>query len=338
MSIYIYSGEDVYRQETALHKLLEKCHVSKDEIVSIDAGNQRAFRMDQAMMECDTFSLFNDTNKVVILRNPFFLNASVKEAEGKKNADAKKEERLRILESYLTNPNEHTTLVFYCHGYKADSRKKEYKLLTKYGAEVVEFLKMDEKEFQSYAKKELQKKGMHVDYDGMSEFFARVGTDTLLLQNAITKMELYDAKDFTREDITHLVPLNPEVNVFRLTSAFTKGNLKEVVQATDEMLQANYDYPVLIAMIAKRLRTIYNVKLLHERGLSDESIAVRMRVKKGSIYFVLKETQYLKSRTVLSYLNDLAILDQAIKHGETTPKDGYEQFILKNGNRKHAGD
>ena len=41
----------------------------------------------------------------------------------------------------------------------------------------------------------------------------------------------------------------------------------------------------------------------------------------------------MKSEKLLSYLSELAELDQGIKAGLTDPKDGFEQFLLRNGKR-----
>ena len=82
MSVYVMSGKDLYRLETALKRVLKENSVHKDHTVEFDASDQRSFRMDAAMMECDTFSLFEGSDrKAVIIRDPYFLNGSVKQGK-----------------------------------------------------------------------------------------------------------------------------------------------------------------------------------------------------------------------------------------------------------------
>ena len=81
MSVYIYCGEDIYRIEEGLKLLLTKRHIDADHTVTIDASDKRSFTIESVLVECDSFSLFDDECKAVIVKNPFFLSSSSKEAE-----------------------------------------------------------------------------------------------------------------------------------------------------------------------------------------------------------------------------------------------------------------
>lgn len=132
MSVYVFTGKDMYRQEERLRKLKEELKVDEDHYTVIDASNKKTFNIDVAMMECDTFSLFDGSDrKLVVLKEPFFLNPATKEADAKASDKKKTKEntereyRLNVIEQYLKSPNPLTTLVFYCHNFDADTRKKE---------------------------------------------------------------------------------------------------------------------------------------------------------------------------------------------------------------------
>lgn len=348
--IYIYAGEDLYSLETSLKHLYEEYHIDKDHRVVIEASDKRGFNINQVLIECDTFSLFDDDTKAVIVKDPFFLFASSKEVDKisksdsasvkkrKENEIQKRDERLSKLESYLLHENKNTVLIFLCHGYNADSRKKDYKLLTKYHAKVVSFPKMDEKDFTSYARNCLKEEGIEVTNDVFQEILSRCGSDTLLLQQAIEKLKLYGNQKPDLNDVKHLISLNSEVNVFKLTTAFGLGDVQGCFEAIDEMLLASYDYNAMISMLSKRLRTIFNIKVLYEKGYSNEEIATRMHLNsKGQVYYVLKDSSSMNSRKILKYLSELADIDQGIKQGELNAKDAFEDFILRNTQRKQVG-
>ena len=159
----------------------------------------------------------------------------------------------------------------------------------------------------------------------------------MLLHSAIEKLDLYGEKNLNLNDIKHLVSLNSDVNIFQLTTAFTQGDLKGCMEAVDDMLLANYNYTVMISMLSKRLRTLYNMMLLHETGYSNDEVAARMHVKSGFVYYALKDASHFSSKQILSYLNELADMDQGIKQGTLDPKNSFENFLIRNGKRKHAG-
>ncbi|MGM9940968.1 MAG: DNA polymerase III subunit delta [Bulleidia sp.] len=343
MNLYLFEGTDLYRQESALKTLLKKHDIPDNRVVVIDASDKKSFRMDRVLMECDMMSLFDEGKKAVIVRNPFFLSADQKEGgksgkndtpAAKKRLEAEnrtKEERAQQLTRYLREPNRDTLLIFQCHGYKADSRKSDYKLLTAHGCEVITNNEMEEEEFQGYVSRQLKTKGFVLDQDAMRLLLERTGTKTILFQNALLRFELYGKKNLDFQDVRHLVPLNPDINVFNLTSGFTSGNLGLALDTKEEMCNAGYDTMALISMLGKRLRVMYNVRRLSEQGLNNEMIASRLHQKKGYVYYVLKDSSRFTSAKILRLLNELAELDQGIKQGIMNPEVGFEQFLIRNG-------
>ena len=196
---------------------------------------------------------------------------------------------------------------------------------------------MDEMEFQKYVDQNLKQKGISLTAEAKAELLLRLGGDTMLLHSAIEKLDLYGEKNLNLNDIKHLVSLNSDVNIFQLTTAFTQGDLKGCMEAVDDMLLANYNYTVMISMLSKRLRTLYNMMLLRESGYSNDEVAARMHVKSGFVYYALKDASHFSSKQILSYLNELADMDQGIKQGTLDPKNSFENFLIRNGKRKHAG-
>ena len=82
-----------------------------------------------------------------------------------------------------------------------------------------------------------------------------MSNDTLKFHNAIVKIDLYGKRELNLEDIMHIVPMNADLNVFRMSNAFVVHDLSTTLLAVDEMLQARYDYVAMIAMLASKLRS-----------------------------------------------------------------------------------
>lgn len=346
MSVFLYSGKDLYRMQKNFNELLAKNEIDHDHVIVFDGADKKNFRLEAALMECGSYSLFDEDNrKAVIIKNAYFLTRSGRDTEKIQKTDtsaaksrkekeaAKKEGDFALLENYLKSADTNTMLVFYFDGSEADSRKKEYKLLQKYGVKIMLFAQMNERDFDLYLTEQLKKNGFHLTEQARTELKQRVDIDTMKLHNAFEKMELYGEKELNEEDIKHIVPMNSTVNAFKIASAFIQGNLAETVKARDEMLTFNYDYNSMIAMIAARLRSLYNMKHLYENGLNEENIAVRLHANPWAVKFGLQDCYGLKADTILSYLNELAVLDQGIKAGLIEPKDGFDTFLLRNGKR-----
>ena len=285
------------------------------------------------MVACDTFSLFDDSaKKAIIIKEPYFLRAASKTSKKEsEKQEVEKEQRLKSLEVYLKNPNPNTLLVFYCHTFSVDTRKKEYKLLTTYDARIVKFELMKPWEFEKYVDDKLKENKYKLTRDARIELLERVSNDTLKFHNAIVKIDLYGKKELNLEDIIHIVPMNADLNIFRMSNAFIARDLSSTLLAVDEMLQARYDYVAMIAMLASKLRSLYNIKKLYERGLSDSMIATRLHADDWAIKKGLESCYHLQSKTLLRYLEELATLEQGIKAGRIEPKNGFEQFLLKKG-------
>lgn len=345
MNLYVYAGKDTYRLESSLNSLLEKNRIDRDHTITFDASDRRNFRMDRVLMECDTLSLFDEGKKAVIVKNPFFLNSDTSEAtkvnktdsptvkKRKEKEKAEKETRLSMLESYLKQPSPSTILIFACFGFNADTRKADYKLLESYHCEKVVCDSMDEEAYRPYALKQLKQAGFTLSNDGFEELLCRTGTDTLLLHNAIEKFDLYGKKELDLNDVKHLVSLNPEINIFDLTSGFMKKDLGLAIETMNEMISAGYDYMALISLLSKRIRVIYNMRKLYESGMDNEQIAFRMKQKKGYVWYVLKDSKDYTSASLLRLLNELADMDQKIKQGSVQPSLSFEQFLIRNGKR-----
>lgn len=329
--MYIYSGKDLYRLESGMKDKIHKLGVDRDHIVTIDADNRRDFEIEKVLMECDTFSLFDSSsNKAVIVKNPYFLNASGSD-KGTKSKKKTADPMLDKLEKYLRNPNPTTELFFYCHGYDADSRKKEYKLLEKYGAVTIQFKQMNEREFGDYARNELKRNGITISSMAMQELLDRCALNTLRLHQAIEKLVVYGDLQPDDETVYHVVPQNDEVDAFRLSNMFTGGNLKGTIEAYRKMKRNNEQTARMIASLAGALRRLYNMKLLYEEGLSEESIATRLHVKnEWAIRYGLRNGSRYNAHQILRLLNELADLDQGVKAGLIDADDGFEDFLIRN--------
>lgn len=332
MGIYVISGKDIYRLEKCLEHLLSENAIEKDNIITYDAESKKDFHLDAALMDCGSISLFSDMDKkAVIIKNPYFLNASSKEKIETKSKE--KDERILMLENYLKEPNENTLLVFECVGFDADKRKAEYKLLTKYNATIISFTVMKQWEFDSYVDKTLKDVGIKLSFDARNELLKRVNNDTMSFHKALEKLLLLDKKELDLYDIKALVSLNPDINIFDLCNYFVQKDLSKTLQAVQDMKNANYDYAAMMPMLASRLRSFYQMKKLYELGLDESQITTRLHANPYAVKKSLENCRQISSKQILEYLSQLADIDQKFKSGLANLDDEFESFLLHSGEK-----
>lgn len=334
MNTYLFSGTEVYRQEKALQYLLDKNEIEKGRTSVFDASDVKTFSTDAVLYECDSFSLFDEGKKAVVIKEPFFLNPAAKGKE----SDKSREYRMSRFEQYLRSPNPNTLLIFYCHCFDADKRKKEYKMLEKYKAVIQNFIPLKPWEFEDYLDKEIRNRGLKLDRNARKELLLRVNSNSLLLNNALEKILLYGKTELDVNDIEHLIPQDPEVNIFKMSNAFIYGDIASIIRSKEEMKNAGYDEIGMIVLLSARLRTLYNCLKLYETGLNEKMIAARLRSKEYPVRKNLESCYGITSHTLLSYLNELADIEQNAKKGKLDVRLAFEQFLLRNGgNQKRKG-
>lgn len=338
--IYLLDGSETYHLAEKKHQLLSKDDVLPENILTID-GSGKDYSVSDAVIFCNTFSLFND-KRIVVVQDPSFLNPSVKRGSGKQTSSKKKkdtEDNASLLEGYIEHCNPDADLILYCFGYDADKRTREYKVLEKWFQKRVthvHFGNLSPKELELKADETLRKNGIRMNRDARAEFMLRINGSATEFYRAMDKILLYDKKDLNLEDIEHLVPVNMEINMWKMADAFLAGNTAQTFRSVYEMTSiARNTYQSLVMLLAYRLRTVYNAVRCSECGMSTERIAAIT----GKRYPDLdtRSAHGRSSREILALLAQLADLDQGIKSGRMNDREGFEAFLLRNLNT-YAGN
>ena len=329
MPIVFLSGKDMYRLNKKYQSLLDEYNIQKADLSIFDGSDKKHFSLENALLECGTVSLFEeDNNRCVVIKNPYFLDPSHKTS---KSDEKEKDLRVKLLKTYLDEPNDNTLLIFICDEFDADKRKAEYKLFNEKNSKIFQFDVMKSWEFEKYAKDVIKDCGLNISNDAIYEIIHRVNNNSFMLHKELDKLLLYGKKDLDIDDIKNLVTLNPDLNIFEICNAFIAGDINRTLVSYNEMKQANYDEEAIFYMLASRLRAFYEAKRLQENGLSEYEITNRLHANAYAIKKSLENTFATSSKQILSYLHDLALIDQDVKLGKRNMKDALEMFLLKNG-------
>ena len=81
-------------------------------------------------------------------------------------------------------------------------------------------------------------------------------------------------------------------------------------------------------MISKNFKESLLVKMMVEKGLTQEEISAKMKISPSRAYYMIKDSSNFKKETLENYIVKLSELDYNIKSGKIDKKIGFEQFLL----------
>lgn len=260
--------------------------------------------------DCMTISLFDD-KKIVICENAdFFTAATSKDSE--------------IIEQYINNQNQNTTLIFTVNNEKIDERKKITKLIKKNGTvkefneniNPVQIIKETLKDYQ-------------IDNTSINLFIDRVGQNPLIIKQELEKLKIYkEDKTITKEDILNVTTKTIDVDIFKLLDYIVQNNKNKALEIYHEMIKLNEEPIKIIIMLSNQFRIMYQSKELQKKGLSEKDIATTLKIHPYRVKLALQNSRKYSSDTLLQYISDLADIDINIKTGKTDKNLALELFIL----------
>ena len=166
--------------------------------------------------------------------------------------------------------------------------------------------------------------------DNINYFLTVVGTDINNITNELNKLINYKLEDkhITNNDIDSLCITNNDEEIFALTDAIVKNNIKESIRLYNVFLDKNYEVTAMIGLIASQFRFLLQVKLLYNKGLSNDKIASSLGVHPYRVKLAINNLYYYSKELLESYLVKLFELDKKIKLGVIDKNTAFELFIL----------
>lgn len=301
--IYFIASDKDFLVRKALQKIEE--HHPNYEVVTYDMTEST---LDRVIEELDTYQ-FLSTNKLVIVKNAFFLGSEGKDFDTTK------------LEKYIKNPNPDNILVLVTN--KLDERKKIVKELKKVAT--IPNLEIDIKQ---YIKENLE--GYQMELGTIDYFVDRCLNNYEKIESELEKLKLYcyDKKEIKNSDIDLVVERSIDDNIFDLVDAIIEKKKSTALEIYQELILHNEEPLKILVMVANQFRLIYQVKVLKEERNSEEVISKMLGVHPYRVKLAGMKAVRYSSEELLNCLNQLGKLDLQIKSGETFQNVGFEFFLL----------
>ncbi len=264
--------------------------------------------------DANTISLFGD-KKLIIVDNSYVFSRTNKKADD-----------IDLLEDYLNNFNRDVTIIFVDRLEKIDNVKKIVKVIKTKGV-IKEFNKTNN--LNGIVRNFFA--GYKIDNNCIELLIKKVGKNISILYQEIEKLKLYkiDNKEILRSDIEDLTCEYIEIDIFKFIENIINKNKTESIKTYKELLKYNEEPIKIIALLASKIRLMYQASILTSKGYSEDDIASILDVKKYPVHLAIVSGYKYNPKILLHYLLELADLDYGIKSGNIDNVLGLELFILK---------
>ena len=301
--IYVVYGKEEYLVD---QKVKELAPTSINYDLEFDSLKDVLF--DASMM-----TLLGD-KKYIVVNNPYFLSIA---KEGDPVIDTS------MLEDYLNNINPNTVLIFKYYKDKLMESKKITKLLKNKGV----FYEFNKTNNLDIIKDKLD--GFKIDKESINILLDRVGDNTGILINEIEKLKTYkyDSKEITKEDVLTINKYE-EIDFFKFIDHIINKEKNLALNEYFSLLNQKEEPIKILIVIASKIRLMYQVKVLSEKGYTVNDIANQLETKRYPVQLAGVAAKKYSKEKLLNTLINIGELDENIKTGKVVPASALELFII----------
>ena len=309
MSIYLIQSKSLRLLNEELDLIIKK----SNNVTYTDLINSN---MTDILEEAAYFSLFDEIKYIVVKNANVFGSEKLKDSE----SDS--------LMAYMDNPNPSNVLIF-CTSNKIDSRKVLVKKLKeKYTIKIINDLKPYEvvKKIDDYFHKQKYKYSKDISNYISSSCL----NDYDLVYNELLKIDSYyeDDKALEFSAIEKIVSRYNEDNNFKLIDAITTKNIVLAFRIFDDLKIAKVEPTVIVALLAREYRMMYNAKIAMKSGMSNIDIAKALGLQDWQLDKAIRKAYEYSVTELEDNLLKIFDMDLAIKSNNTNKYLPLDIFIL----------
>lgn len=306
--IYVFLGNEINLLKRRIDGLKHELNINN--IIEYDFDDSNIIDI---LNEVNYVDLFNE-KKLIIVSNFSF----------KKVKDAFEKELLR----YIDNMNDNV-IILKCIDESLDERKNITKKLRE-KCKVEEIKKMDYKELHEYITNMFVSNNKKITYNQVKEILNRCEYNDDLAINETEKLLLYKIGEdvITDDDIDKVVSKSSEKEIFTLSDAVMKKNLKQIFNSYNILIRSGIEPVVLIDNLARQFRTLYQVKILC-KTMDEKEISRKLGLNPYVVKKAHENVNNYEEEELINNLYELSNLDIDIKVKGLDKYKVLENFFLK---------
>lgn len=306
--IYVFLGNEINLLKRRIDGLKRELNINN--IIEYDFDDSNIIDI---LNEANYVDLFNE-KKLIIVSNFSF----------KKVKDAYEKELLR----YIDNMN-NNVIILKCIDESLDERKNITKKLRE-KCKVEEIKKMDYKELHEYITNMFVSNNKKITYNQVKEILNRCEYNDDLAINETEKLLLYKLGEdvITDDDIDKVVSKSSEKEIFTLSDAVMKKNLKQIFNSYNILIRSGIEPVVLIDNLARQFRTLYQVKILC-KTMDEKEMSRKLGLNPYVVKKAHENVNNYEEEELINNLYELSNLDIDIKVKGLDKYKVLENFFLK---------
>lgn len=315
---YLFFGKETFlkkKYETAMKQALIE---ENSALMNFDCFDDRKISVQRILDSLETMPFLAEKRLVVVKDSGLFQTG-------------RKEDSEKMAE-YLSKIPESSCLLFLEE--EIDKRGKLYKSVVKYG-HAVEFKTPDEKILIIWIKKELKKKKIRIESSAASYLIHTTGGHMEAISGEMEKLSTYleEGEEASRELIDQLCIKALEVKIFDLVAAIGNQETDVALEIYHNMILTKESPIMILAMIIRQFRLLFQSKYLLEKGEETGGIAQKLGQRDFIIRDCIKQSKNFSLETLKKAMDHCLETDICIKTGKMNGELAVELLILSYGEK-----
>ena len=302
---YLIISSDDITINNSINRIIKDSKFKDYELIKYDLTVNE---LSSVIEELNTYN-FLSTNKIIVLNNALFIEESNYDKE------------LKQINEYIDNYNPDNIFIMIA------SKKRSAKEVTS----LIEKITLIDSDLSCEAIIKNNLEDFKMDNSAIKKLIEYSLNNNEKVLSELNKLKMYRIdspnKLITLEDVENIVIKEYDLNVFDLVNAITKKDKKKAFSIYEKLID-NTDSSSLIGSIASKVKMLYSVKILRDEGLSMDSIAEKLDVKKGAVSYALEECDNFSTKKLIKLLKELCDLDFKSKSQNVDMDFLFKMFML----------
>lgn len=327
--VYLVLGTQQAILQQAVEEFI-KLIPKSEQVMNVGRYDMETTPLAVALDDAMAAPFFGD-RRLVIINKPYFLTGEKKRAKIDHDLDSFKR--------YLEHPEPSTILVLTAPYEKLDGRKAIAKQLKKVAVQV-DAAPLDEKQARSRVSAQLSDAGYTIDEDALDELVQRTNADYGLMNANLSKLQLlaYQTKHVDWQMVADLVPQSLDENVFDLVTAVLHHQQSQALDLYHQLLLGQQQPLRINAVLVSQFRLLIQIKVLHQRGLSQGNLASQLSVHPYRIKLGLQTVRNFSIEALENAYLGLIRIEQALKTTQRDPALLFQLFMLQYSQRQQISN
>lgn len=321
---YVVYGKDRYRIEQFVELIQQKLFTREQYEMGLMKYDSQETALEEIVLEAESPPFFVDY-KLIIVEDSSIMCAGAKD-------QSKLEHKPESLLQYIEHPLESSIIVFVVNAEKLDERKKIVKQLKERRC-IVAFPELDQHQLKQWMIKRASDQGRSLQPEAAELLIARVGVSMQQLAQEVDKLCIHVGPEgnISLALTQQLTPTTLDEDVFALVDSIIKLKLEQALQMYKQLLVQKEEPIKLVALIARQLRMMIQIKELEEHHYSPQQMASQIGAHPYAVKLAAASAKGFQTKQLATLLSSLAELDYGMKTGRVDKALGLELFIVSFG-------